>query len=75
MLPIVLELLFAVSLVITEVCRAVPKCLGPKFISLPKNKDEVRVRVSEFEAKFGMKQTLGFIDGTHISIKCQAQNS
>ena len=32
-------------------------------------------KVSEFEAKFGMTQALGCIDGTHIPIKCPSENS
>ena len=44
--------------------------MEPKFISLPKNKDELRVKAGELEAKFGMKQAFACIDGTHIPIKC-----
>ena len=36
---------------------------------LLKNKDEMKVKVAEFEAKFGMKQAFKYIDGTHIPIK------
>ena len=58
-----------VSVIIAEVCGAMSKYMGPKFISLLKNKDEVKVKVAEFEAKFGMKQAFKYIDGTHIPIK------
>ena len=49
--------------------------MGPKFIFPPKNKDEMRVKAGEFEAKSGMKQEFGCIDETHIPIKCPVQNS
>ena len=32
-------------------------------------------KVSEFEAKFDMTQSFGCVDGTHIPIKCPAENS
>ena len=48
-----------VSVVVAEVCEAISKYMGPKFISLPKNKDEMRVKAGEFEVKFGMKQAFG----------------
>ena len=63
------------SVVIAEIWEAISKYMGPKFISLPKNKDEMRVKAGEFEAKFGMKQAFECIDGTYIPIKCPAQNS
>ena len=31
--------------------------------------DEMRMKVSEFEAKFGMIQAMGCIDGTHVPLK------
>ena len=44
-------------------------------IRLPKTREETREKVSEFEAKFGMIQAFGCIDGTHITIKCPLENS
>ena len=32
-------------------------------------------KVSEFAAKFGITQSFGCVDGTHIPIKCPAENS
>ena len=51
---------FAIGTVSTdfaEVCGAILKYIGPKLISLPKIKDEIRV-TGEFEAKFGMKKSI-----------------
>ena len=35
----------------------------------------MKEKVSKFEAKFGMMQAFGCIDGTHIPIKCPLENS
>ena len=51
------------------------KVHGTKVYLLTKNKDEIRVKAGESEAKFGMKQAFGCIDGTHIPIKYPVQNS
>ena len=53
-----------------QVCLAICKNLGPQYIRLPKTREEMRKKVSEFEAKVGMIQAFGFIDGTHIPTKC-----
>ena len=63
------------STVIFEVCQAISKNLGPTYIHLPKDEDEMRQKVSEFESKFGMTQAFGCVDGTHIPILCPVENS
>ena len=63
------------SKVIVEVCRAICKYMGPKYILLPKTKNEMRERVSQFESRFGMTQDFGCIDGTHVPIQCPVENS
>ena len=62
------------SPVIYEVCLAICQNLGPQYICLPKTREGMREKVSEFEAKFGMIQAFGCIDGTHIPIKCPLEN-
>lgn len=64
-----------VSKTIVEVCRAINLHLRPTYLSLPKDVDEMRRKVSEFQFKFGMTQAFGCIDGTHISIKRPQINS
>ena len=64
-----------VTNVLTEVCSAINRVLGPKYIHIPRNKDEMRQKASEFELKFGMIQAIGCIDGTHITIKRPSDNS
>lgn len=63
------------SNVVTEVCQAISSYLGPKYLHLPKDEEGMREKVAEFEAKFGMTQAFGCIDGTHIPIKCPSENS
>ena len=58
-----------VSCVISQACRTIEAVLGPKYLKLPENQNEMKQKVSEFETKFGMVQVFGCIDGTHIPIK------
>ena len=55
-------------------CNAIAKHLGPKYMYLPRNQDEMREK-AEFEAKFGMRQAFGCIDGTHIRVRRLVCNS
>ena len=57
-----------VSVVLHEVCKAIAESLGPKLLSLPSNVVQMRKKVSEFQAKCGMVQAFGCIDGTHIPL-------
>ena len=43
--------------------------LGSKYVRLPKDENEMRKKVAEFEVKYGLVQVFGCIDGTHILIK------
>ena len=64
-----------VTKTIAEVCHAITRKLGPRYMALPKNKEEVREKVSQFKLKFGMVQAFGCIDGTHIRIKNPLSNA
>ena len=57
------------------VCEAISSKLGPKYLKLPENQDEMRKKISEFEVQFGMPQAFGCIDGTHIPILRPSENS
>ena len=61
--------------VIFEVCIAVTKYLGSKYLYLPKTVEEMKRKVFQFEIKFGMPQAFGAIDGTHIPIQRSKENS
>ena len=61
--------IYTASSVILQVCTAISAVLGPKYLKLPQDISEMREKVSEFEAKFGMVQAFGCIYGTHIPIK------
>ena len=60
---------------IYDVCLAICQNLEPQYIRWPKTREETREKVSRFEAKFGMIQAFGCIDGTHVPIKCPLENS
>lgn len=63
------------SSVISEVCTAICNVLGKRYIHLPRNPSEMRNKVAEFEAKFGMLQAFGCIDGTHVPIIRPSESS
>ena len=63
------------SAVVSEICNAIVVYAGPKYLHLPRTETEMRKKVSEFEAKFGMIQAFGCIDGTHIPIACPTEHS
>ena len=63
------------SKIIILVCNVINKHLGPAYLHLLQDKDEMIRKVSEFELKFGMIQAFGCIDGTHISLKKPMINS
>ena len=43
------------SIVIAQVCGGISKYISPKFFSLTKNKNEMRIKSDEYKAKFRMK--------------------
>ena len=61
--------------IVLQVCIAIVDELGPSLISLPKTEDDMKVKVSKFECKFGMKHAFGCIDGTHIPIRRPLESS
>ena len=64
-----------VSKTVNEVCRAISKYLGPKYIKLPQSSEEMRELIIRFESKHGFPQAFGCIDGTHIAIQQPLENS
>ena len=56
------------STVVIEVSTVISKVLRPKYLHLTADIDEMRLKVSEFEPKFGMVQAFGCVDGTHIPL-------
>ena len=58
-----------VTKVINQVCHAINNVLGPVYVHLPRDVNEMREKASQFELKFGMTQAFGCIDGTHVAIK------
>ena len=64
-----------VSKTINEVCDVLSNEVGPEYLVLPKNEEDMRRVVSGFELKFGLLQAFGCIDGTHVEIKRPIENA
>ena len=62
-----------VGSVVFDVCDAISRHMGPKYLYLPRDKQGM-MESSKFEAKYGMVQAFGYIDGTHIPIACPKIN-
>ena len=58
-----------VSKVICRVTSLIPEKLGPKYIVLPKTKEEVEDHVRNFYNRYGFPQCIDAVYGTHIKIK------
>ena len=58
-----------VSKVICRVTSLIPEKLGPKYIVLPKTKEEVEDHVRNFYNRYGFPQCIDAVNGTHIKIK------
>ena len=56
------------------VCLVITTVLGPKYICLPKSKEEVDLHTKEFEKKHGFPQCLGAVDCTHIFVRQPSKN-
>ena len=63
-----------VTKTMAEVCHAVSNKLGPRYVYLPKNREEMMKKVSHCQLKFGMIQAFGCIGGTQIRIKSPKSN-
>ena len=64
-----------VSKVIRRVTSVISEKLGPKYIVLPKTKEEhVEEHVRAFYSRYGFPQCIGAADGAHIKIKRPVDN-
>ena len=63
------------SKVIIEVCSAIFSVPGPLYLHHPLHQEEMKMKVAEFETKFGMVQAFDAIDDTHIPIMASYANS
>ena len=59
----------AVSKVICRVTSVISEKRDPKYIVLPKTKEEFEEHVRNFYNRYGFPQCIGAVDGTHIKIK------
>ena len=63
------------SKVIFEACSAICSVLEPSYLHFLRDQEEMKMKFGEFEAKFGMVQAFGAIDGTHIPRMVPSTNS
>ena len=59
----------AISYIVTEVCEAIPKKLGPSYLKVPSSEQERLQIAKQFEEKWNFPNCLGAIDGKHITLQ------
>ena len=59
----------AISYIVTEVCEAIPKKLGPSSLKVPSSEQERLQIAKQFEEKWNFPNCLGAIDGKHITLQ------
>ena len=59
----------AISYIVTEVCEAIPKKLGPSYLKVPSSEQERLQIAKQFEEKRNFPNYLGAIDGIHITLQ------
>ena len=59
----------AISYILTEVCEAIPKNLGPSYLKVPSSEQEWIQIAKQFEEKWNFPNCLGAIDGKHITLQ------
>ena len=63
-----------VSKVIHCFTSVISEKLGPKYIVLPKMKEEVEEHARNFDNRYGFPQCIGAVDSTHIKVKRSVDN-
>lgn len=59
----------AISYIVTKVCEAIPKKLGPSYLKVPSPEQERLQIAKQFEEKWNFPNCLGVIDGKHITLQ------
>ena len=59
----------AISYIVTEVCEAIPKKLGPSYLKVPSSEQEQLQIAKQFEEKWNFPNCLGVIDGKDITLQ------
>ena len=59
----------AISYIVTEVCQAIPKKLGPSYLKVPSSEQERLPIAKQFEEKWNFPNCQGAIDGKHITLQ------
>ena len=59
-----------ISGIIKETCAAITSVLAPKYLSVPRSKEDWLKISKEFEEQWQLIHTLGALDGKHIAMDC-----
>ena len=59
----------AISYIVTEVCEAIPKKMGPSYLKVPSSKQKRLQIAKQFEEKWNFPNCLGAINGKHITLQ------
>ena len=59
----------AISYIVTEVCEAITKKLGPSYLKVPSSEQEWLQIAKQFKEKWNFPNCLGAIDGKHITLQ------
>ncbi len=63
------------SKTVKAVCSAINVAVGPQYLKLPQNVEDMKKLISQFESRFGFPQAFGCLDGTHIPLRQPTENS
>ena len=63
------------SRTVKAVCTCIKDVVGPQYLKLPKDVDEMKTLISLFETRFGFPQAFGCLDGNHIPLRQPIENS
>ena len=58
-----------ISYIVTNVCEAIPKKLGPSYFKVPSSEQERLQIAKQFEEKWNFPNCLGVIDGKHFTLQ------
>ena len=63
----------SVCLILRDVCKAILKLLMPRYVQLPKNKDQLSDIVTGFKKSWGFPLCGGAVDGSHIVVSVPSE--
>ena len=64
----------AISYIITEVCKAIAKVLGPPHLKVPSKREEWLKIAEQLEVRWNFPNCIGAIDGKHVIIQAPSNS-